>query len=123
MDHAGDEGVVDFNAPEQRKRVERMLDSIECKDAQLLAAIANVRQDNGPDGMMNNFEKAVAYLIPCCPVVPNRKKQRMTAQISSLEMKKGKGNTGVEFRFYKRQEYMKLTDEQKQELKEYREAH
>ena len=74
MDHAGDEGVVDFNAPEQRRRVERMLDSIECKDAQLLAAMANVRQDNGSDGMMNNFEKAVAYLILCCPVAPNRKK-------------------------------------------------
>ena len=122
MDHAGDEGVVDFNSPEQRRRVERILDSIECKDAQLLAAMANVRQDNGPEGMMNNFEKAVAYLIPCCPVAPNRKKQRMSAQISSLEMKKGKGNSGVEFRFYKRQEYMKLSDEQKQELKEYREA-
>ena len=42
--------------PEKRKFCERFIDSIHCNDPTLLAALANVRKDDGPEGMMNNFE-------------------------------------------------------------------
>ena len=74
---------------------------------------------------MNNFEKMLAYLIPCCPVAKSRKgssKNNIQAQVSSFEMKKGKGKTGVEFRFYNEKKYKLLSQEQKKELKEHREA-
>ena len=67
----------------------------------------------------------LAYLIPCCPVAKSRKgstNNNIQAQVSSFEMKKGKGKTGVEFCFYNEKEHKQLTQEQKKELKEYREA-
>ena len=111
--------------PEERKFCERFIDSIHCNDPTLLAALANVRKDDGPDGMMNNFEKMLAYLIPCCPVARSRKSSssnNMQVQISSFEMKKGKGSTGVEFRFYSDKEYQQLSPAQRKELKEHRDA-
>ena len=61
---------------------------------------------------MNNFEKAVAYLIPACPVAPNRKPNKAMAHIAGVEMKTGKGKTGVEFRFYTDRKYKRLTEDQ-----------
>ena len=86
--------------PEERKFCERFIDSIHCNDPALLAALANVRKDDGPEGMMNNFEKMLAYLIPCCPAARSRKSSssnNFQAQVSAFEMKKGKGRTGVDF--------------------------
>ena len=87
----GNEIVEGYISPEERCKVERALDAIKSKDPTLLAAIANVRQDDSPTGMMNNFEKAVAYLIPACPVAPNRKPNKAMAHIAGVEMKTGKG--------------------------------
>ena len=87
----GNETVEGYISPEERCKVERALDAIKSKDPTLLAAIANVRQDDSPTGMMNNFEKAVAYLIPACPVAPNRKPNKAMAHIAGVEMKTGKG--------------------------------
>ena len=73
---------------------------------------------------MNNFEKMLAYLIPCCPIAKSRKGSStngVQAQVSSFEMKKGKGKIGVEFRFYNDKEYNQLSQAQKKELKEHRE--
>jgi hypothetical protein len=44
------------------------LDHIQCTDPQLQAALAAVRQDKGPDGMMNNFEAAVAAILLADPM-------------------------------------------------------
>ena len=99
-----------------RKFCERFIDSLHCNDPTLLAALANVRKDDGPDEMMNNVEKMLAYLIQCCTVAKTRKgsaNNNIQAQVSPFEMKKGKGITGVEFRFYNEKEYKQLTQEQK----------
>ena len=42
--------------------------------------------------------------------------------MSSLEIKNGIGKTGVSLRYHSSEEYKKLTDEQKLELKEYRQS-
>ena len=116
----GNDIVEGYVSPEERRKVERALDAIKSKDPTLLAAIANIRQDDNPDGMMNNFEKAVAYLIPACPVAPNRKTNKSMAHIANVELKTGRGKSGVEFRFYTDKEYRRLSEEQKLELRKYR---
>ena len=78
----GNEIVEGYISPEERRKVERALDAIKSKDPTLLAAIANFRQDDSP---MNNFERAVAYFIPACPVAPNRKPNKPTAHIANVE--------------------------------------
>ena len=50
-----------------------LLDTIENNKAQLQAAIANVREDTGNGtpaniGKRNDFEEAVAYILPSDPV-------------------------------------------------------
>ena len=123
--------VEGYQPPEMRRRVERLLDSILCTHPMLLAAIANVRkdEDNGDESMMYNFEKAAAYLIPNCPVAskirqkPNPYKAHISASTGGKQpFARSKGKTGVEFRFYRKDEYNKLTEDQKRELKEFRAA-
>ena len=111
----GNEVLDGYISPEERRKVERALDAIKSKDPTLLAAI-------DPDGMMNNFEKAVAYLIPACPVAPVRKTNNAIAHIAGAEMKTGRGKSGVDFCFYTDKEYKKLSEEQKLEIRNYRAA-
>ena len=98
----------------------------------LQAAMASVRTNNGPQGMRNNFETTASHLLPYDPVARKRiaTNKRDNSLISGVEgdvsavnanKKLGIGKTGVHFRFYKKPEYAKLTDEQKVELKEWRE--
>jgi hypothetical protein len=128
---------IAYQLPNERTRVTYLLDNIQCSDATLQAAIAAVRQDKGADGMMNDFEAAVAYLLPSDPVAKKRTsgqkrgqglisdttgdEQKESAEVSVVTGgKPARGKTGVEFRFYKKKEYEKLTTEQKEELREFR---
>ena len=45
-----------------------LLDVIQCSDAPLQATMASVWTDDGPHGMCNNFEPAVAHLVAYDPV-------------------------------------------------------
>ena len=79
--------------------------------------IAAVRKDDNPAGMRNNFESAVTYLLPSDPVVRKRKglgNKGMTADVGST--------TGIKPRYHKREEYGKLTKEQRDELCKWRET-
>mgnify|MGYP001106517421 CR=1 FL=1 len=134
-----------FQLPEEYTRVTYLLDNIECQDPELQAAMANCREDTRPTvGKMNNFEETASYLAPRCPVARNRIAKRNATEISELNAfsnealkPKGKskanvsslktaskkpavGRTGVEFRYYKHNEFHKLTAEQKAELTAYR---
>jgi flagellar hook-basal body complex protein FliE len=112
---------VDFQLPNELTRVTYLLDAIECNDAPLQAAMALVRNDTGPEGKMNSFEDTASFLLPHDPVAKKRDTGRRTyASISSLQLKTGSGETGVEFRFYDPIEYKKLSPEQKSELRDYR---
>lgn len=125
---------VAFQLPNELTRVTYLLDAIECNDAPLQAAMALVRNDTGPTGKMNDFEATASFLLPHDPVAKKRQAQgtkRNIADISSAssssagpkqKLKSGIGKTGVEFRFYKAKEYAKLTEAQKQELREYRDG-
>ena len=96
--------------------------------------------DNGADGMNNDFEKTAAHLLPYDPVAKKHaamtQNKRSAAQISSVEFEeewvKGEANsttmpkkasirkTGVHLRYHTPVEYDNLSNEQKDELREWR---
>ena len=119
---------VPFQLPNDLTRVKYMLNGIENSDADLKAAIALVRTDDGADGAYNNFEKAAAFIIPLDPVAKRRicGNKRPAGEVSGIESsskkpKSGTGSSGVELRYYKRAEYVKLSKAQKDELRDWRE--
>jgi len=119
---------VAFQLPNETTRVRYLTDAIQCQDAALQAALAGIRVDNEPTGMRNDFESAVTFLLPVDPVAKKRKGnggEGNFANISSANgsnpgPKKSTGKTGVELRYYKKEEYRRLSDEQKDELREWR---
>jgi hypothetical protein len=110
---------VAYKLPNERRRVTQFLDSMASQDPELLAAIAAVKQDD--PGMCNSFEQTVTFISPSDPVA--RKKQsnkRPAAEISATFVDgqlRQRGSTGVEFRWYKRKEFVALNEAQKEELK------
>ena len=120
---------VVYQLPNEHTRVRYLLDGIQCGDPDVKAALSSIRLDTtGPNAMRNNFELAVAFLLPVDPVAKKRKANKGNvrgATISSVGssasgLKPNKGKTGVELRYYKKSEYHRLTDEQKFELREWR---
>ena len=119
---------VNCQLPDERSRVQYLLDNIQADDSNVKAALSSIRMDDTPTGMRNNFEAAVAFLLPTDPVVKKGKGKRTNAEISAAAgdakqmgtLKAGRGSTGVEFRYYEPKEFRKLTQEQKDELMEYR---
>ena len=137
---------VTVAVPTPHSLVGYILDNIECSDADVKAALAAIKLDDGVNGMRNDFERAAAFLLPVDPVArkAKSKKKRGIAQLSSISgdddskkpsggnkkkkvsWKKGKptwkgktarGKTGVELRYYQPHEFKKLTQEQIEELK------
>lgn len=70
--------------------------------------------------MRDDFEAAVAHMLPVCPYTKNKTAGRGSdklAQISDATLAgKGSSKTGVDLRWHTKKEYLKLSAEQKQEL-------
>ena len=120
---------VQYQLPNEHSRVGFLLEAIQCSDPGLQAAMASIKTDNGPEGMRNNFEANAAHLLPYDPVAKKRSsgQKRGSAQISSnmdssptTTKKPSIGKARVHLRYYKTGEYRNLTNEQKEELKEWR---
>jgi hypothetical protein len=126
---------VQYQLPNQHSRVGFSLDAIQNNDAGLQAAIASVRTDDGPTRKRNEFEAAATHLLPYDPVAKKRLSgtRRGDGMISTVmnvaadeqtpTIAHGKpaiGKTGVHLRYHKRQEYYKLSREQRDELREWR---
>ena len=120
---------VQYQLRNEHSRVGFLLEVIQCSDPGLQAAMASIKTDNGLEGMRNNFEATAAHLVPYDPVAKKRSggQKRGSAQISSVmdpspttTKKPSIGKTGVHLRYYKTGEYRNLTNEQKEELKEWR---
>ena len=97
--------------------------------------MASVKTDNGPNGLWNNFERAISHLLPYDPVA---KKQATgikqgsalislaevhngpTMAIATNNLKPSIGKTGVHLHYHKHHEYKKLMQEQCHELSEWR---
>ena len=126
---------ITVQLPNEFSRVGYLLDAIESADPQLQAALAQVRQDKTlVTGLRNNFENAVAHLMPSDPVARKRNKTTTTGTLTSVDSerpaeatvsafgdKSGKGQkTGVDLRYHTDKEYVKLTAAQKNELWQWR---
>ena len=119
---------VQYQLPNEHSRAGFLLEPIQCSDPGLQAATASIKTDNGLEGMRNNFEATAAHLLPYDPVAKKRSRQkRGSAQISSVmdsspatTKKPSIGKTGVHLHYYKTGEYRNLSNEQKEELKEWR---
>ena len=63
--------------------------------------------------------------MPVCPVARKRNRKRGASDISdahvgsTVETKSGIGSSGVHLRYHTKEEYAKLTEEQRQELYQY----
>ena len=120
---------VQYQLPNEHSRVGFLLEAIQCSDPGLQAAMASIKTDNGLEGMRNNFEATAAHLLPYDPVAKKRSggQKRGSAQISSVmdlspttTKKPSIGKTGGHLHYYKTGEYRNLSNEQKEELKEWR---
>lgn len=116
--------------PDGYTRVTDLFAKIQCDDAGLQAAIAHVENDDHPGGKRHDFEAAVSYLLPKDPVAKraissgnkrnNASVSDVTAETASVGAKPGIGVTGVHLRFHTNKEYAKLNNDQRNELREYR---
>ena len=132
---------VTYQLPNKHSRVGYLLEAIQCQDAGLQAAMASIRTNDDVNGKRNDFEKAVAHLLPYDPVAKQRAtigskrpvtnislvdgeeaEDTNTAEVGSADTKPSIGKTGVHLRYYKTKEYHKLTNEQKLELKKWGES-
>ena len=121
---------IQCQVPDQRTRVGYLIENIKCADSDVKAAIAAIKLDDNPTGLRNDFERAVALLIPCDPVAKKRKGKRPIADVAAANatvasasgggLKSGIGKTGVSLRYHKPTEYAKLNKEQRTELREWR---
>ena len=121
-----------FQLPNETTRVTYLLDAIQCSDPPLQVVIALVQNDTSPSGKMNSFEDTASFLLPNDPVARKRNSSmgRNTPDISSATgevevsaadlSRPGVGKTGVELRYYSKKEYYKLSDKQKDELRDWR---
>ena len=113
---------VPVQIPDERTRVTNLMDSFETVDPTVLAALSSVRQDELAKRV--NFEAAVSFLIQSCPVVAKQKKKGVTfsanvAAVDTAGTPPGKpmmGTTGVQLRYYKKEDFGKLTAPQRKEV-------
>lgn len=107
---------VQFQLPNEHTRVGYLLDNIINSDPDLRAALASIRAN--VNGMRENFESAVAFMLPVCPYAKHSKKTNPnTAVISDATLLgKGSSKSGVDFRWHTKEEYQKLNKEQRDEL-------
>ena len=93
------------------------MENIKNKDPDLAAALGSIRLHK--NNMREDFEKAVAFLLPVCPYIKGKsdEKERKIPTVGAVVLKNvSESTTGVDFRWYTKPEYEKLTSEQKREL-------
>ena len=119
--------VPDINAT---SKVKYLINNITHQDSDLRAAIALIRNDQ-PAGIKSDFEGAIKILLPVDPFKPRggfKRKFEVSfvegngSKTSANKTSYGTGKTGVELCFHKPKEYKNLTDEQKDELRQWRQS-
>jgi hypothetical protein len=101
--------------PDASQRVEYLIDSINCPDSTLQAAIGLIRSD--VNGMRADFELAANALIEVDPYRRTQRQQpKPTAQVAAIDFGSGRGDSGVDLRWHTPTEFRALTQEQRSEL-------
>ena len=104
---------MEFQLPNEYSHLGYLLDAIENTGTSFQAAMALVSNDDDPtNGKRSNSEATATCLLPRDPVAKKRQNTpscRNNAEISlndSTQLKSGLGDTGVNFRYHKRDEYL-----------------
>ena len=114
---------IPYEVPNEHTRVGRLIKSLQSKDPAIVSAITHIQ---GNPNHREDFENAADFLLLTAP-----KFKDMTEggqRISSIRSKGNKSKpataskSGVEFRYYAKNEYRKLNKAQKKELAEWRET-
>ena len=114
---------VAVQIPDGRTRVTNLMDSFDTQIPEMLVALSSVRQDELNKRI--NFEAAAAFLIQSCTVTAKqaKKKEGVTwgpnvsgTQAGITPTKPTMGTTGVPLRYYKKEDFDKLTTPQKREV-------
>ena len=82
---------VEYQLPNEHTHVGYLLEGIVCPDPGLQAAMASIHTDDGPTGMRNEFEIAVAHILPYDADTKKREatgSKRTAAQISLVEVQR-----------------------------------
>ena len=66
MEHA------DYQLPNENNRVKYLLDAILCNDASFHADMDMIRNDQGTDGIIGNFETTSSRVLPYDPVAKRK---------------------------------------------------
>ena len=104
---------VSHQTPSERTRVSYLMNSTDRKDAEVLAGLAEIRQDDAD--MRGDFESAAIFLSPTYPVAkkgPERKVGFDAATLLAADAKTGNGKTGVELCYHTKKEFWALPEEQ-----------
>ena len=121
MERADNADDYEYQVPNQHTRVQRLLASLESKDPRVVSAKAHII---GDPGRYSSFELVAEYLLQVAPPEPettNDKAHNVSGVLQGDGYRPAKiGKTGVELRYYKRKEFMKFSEAQKTELKEWR---
>ena len=107
---------IHTQVPDEPQRVEYLLDAITCQDSALQAAIGNIRANT--NDMRSQFEVAASHLIEVDPYkrVARGNQGGGGAKVSDARFSAGRGKTGVDLRWHPLKEFMKLSNEQRDEL-------
>ena len=57
-----------YQLPHESTKIGYLLDTIKCSDADLRVRIAYINCDNSPNGKQHDFELAIVFILPACPV-------------------------------------------------------
>ena len=105
---------ITYTPPNEDSRVRYLLNSLQTSDPTICAAKTTIQADPVKKA---NFEQAADFVLTMIPV--NKIPGQRLHTISGLKSKHGKiktgPKTGVELRFYKKHEWLKLSQEQRDE--------
>ena len=108
---------IAFVPPNKTSRVRYLLMSIQSEHPMICSCKTTINADAG---IKNNFEQAADFFLTNGP----KEKTVQNHQISAINTKRGKikvgPKRGVELRYYKRKEWLNLSEEQREECMEIR---
>ena len=89
LQKCGDHVTVDI--PSEHMRVKHLLENIEFNDKYVLAALSSVRLDDNVNGIINEFKRAVAFILPTDHVKNKKKRGHAYIYYVSIHRMAGKG--------------------------------
>ena len=117
---------IEYAIPTETQRVERLLASIQSSDPSILSALTTIKSSKDEaTGLYTDFERAADFLLTVAPKVAKGVKDHQISGVQqdydNIERPMNRGpKTGVELRYHTQKEYKKLSQEEKEELRELR---